>query len=245
MKQYKGFLVSSNSELGQTGEVDVVTPNSTVGTLNFYLWVASLTHWKAAFFFMSFHNGVVMEEKLGWSASLIWSCLGMNGLLLLIVVVLLVAVLGSSQLLVPDHFERKLSQRSWFLACWKLTWVGLKWFHNQQGIVGFDTIQGRFLLGCVWRLIYRHRCFIDVYQCLFYLFVEYPLCGVDAKGETLQLAQFPMSIEHSDRSRTGIEFKLHVAVAHIQLGEVHLIIELVLQLSECWYDVSGATYDYV
>lgn len=37
MKQYKGFLVSSNSELGQTGEVDVVTPNSTVGTLNFYL----------------------------------------------------------------------------------------------------------------------------------------------------------------------------------------------------------------
>ena len=75
--------------------------------------------------------------------------------------------------------------------------------------------------------------------------MEYPLCGVDAKGETLQLAQFPMSIEHSDQSRTWIEFKLHVAVAHIQLSEVHLVVELVRQLSECWYDVSGATYDCV
>lgn len=35
-----------------------------------------------------------------------------------------------------------------------------------------------------------------------------------------------MSIEGSDWSRAGIRFELHVAVAHIQLGEVRLVVQL-------------------
>ena len=54
-----------------------------------------------------------------------------------------------------------------------------------------------------------------------------------------------MSIERSDWSGVGIEFQLHVAVAHIQLDEVRFVVKLVPQLFECWYDVSGAAYGCV